>query len=991
MGNKHSAAGKIHSGAPKLAASKFGDDELFILKQTWADMAERNDGRGIDKDTFLQYFPVNGLLGERMFVSFDTKGTGFIDLDDFVIALAVIGRGNLDQKTRFLFDICDVHKEGTVSKAELETFLNQVPTEILHAHSNPMLSPKHTAEEAAAARSRAASAASPVPGGAAAAAPGEGSSEKTGGEGGCDALGGASTTQTAAGDDASGGGANGEEEEEEGGEEEDDDDLATDSDEEYEEQVDAYTNHDIVVQAFHDCDVEHDGRLTYEEFKMWVERTPVVLRYIESIVPYAGAKDEKKQCHSKMDALPLSYVSSSTKGGGMASSMSRNVSTNGLDQYGYDAEAESLSVKIDTEVTGNDTSTFHKLVRQNSRGRTSVKFQQQNNTNNSSPEAALLGAMASGAAPDNSNINNNNDNMNLDSSMAAAGATNGVSISTSTVTSPAGGQVLSLERQKGVLTDFDLPQRLGSGTASIPEMHADKGNSELIAMMHLEAAMGATQSDDIKTAVKELIEYMSHHHHNEHVKDLTPADVANAELAASTPREDEVVSHQGDLWKRGSHLHLWSKRYYVLSGSCIYYYASSQDIRPKHVIFLAGSVIEKVKDVALETKGYYGFEVTHMNIVSGDHHKHDTRILYTRSEDTRDQWVVALQQAAHVVPITDHYVIATELGRGRFSVVHECVNKKSGEHLAVKIIDKNTVKPEEKALLRTEIAVLKLMHHPHIIRMDGLYETKDKVYIVMEMLKGGELFERIVGRPRFSEEDIAKLLRPLLESVAYMHDLGIVHRDIKPENILCGENLDDVKIADFGLSKMIMPNEKMMQACGTLSYVAPEVLTNKGYGKEADMWSVGVIMFLLMCGKLPFDGDDTTEIIKNIIQGDLKVNSGVWNKLTDEAKSLLTSLLNKSANDRISARGALKHPFLLGFFPEHARRRKSRTASVASHMPSPRKPGLGAENAGKHNHGSTNSNGNHHHNTTTTTTSEAAAAAAASVANAASPPPAPVA
>jgi serine/threonine protein kinase len=269
-----------------------------------------------------------------------------------------------------------------------------------------------------------------------------------------------------------------------------------------------------------------------------------------------------------------------------------------------------------------------------------------------------------------------------------------------------------------------------------------------------------------------------------------------------------------------------------------------------------------------------------------------------------------LQLSAHVLPINEEYIIGKELGRGRFSVVHECVHKATGLHAAVKIINKSTVKPDEKALLRTEIAVLKLMDHPHIIKMLNLYESRDTIYIVMEMLKGGELFERIVGRPRFTEVEAAKLLRPLLESVAYMHDLGIVHRDIKPENILCGENLSDLKIADFGLSKMILPKEKMTQPCGTLSYVAPEVLTNQGYGKEADLWSIGVIMFLLICGKLPFDGASADEIIQATVQGDLKVNPHVWGKLSEPAKHLLRSLLNKSATERLTAREALKHPFV---------------------------------------------------------------------------------
>jgi calcium/calmodulin-dependent protein kinase I len=177
------------------------------------------------------------------------------------------------------------------------------------------------------------------------------------------------------------------------------------------------------------------------------------------------------------------------------------------------------------------------------------------------------------------------------------------------------------------------------------------------------------------------------------------------------------------------------------------------------------------------------------------------------------------------------------------------------------------------------------------------------------MLKGGELFERIVGRPRFTEEEAARLLRPLLESVAYLHDLGIVHRDLKPENILCGEELEDLKIADFGLSKMVLPKERMDSACGTLSYVAPEVLTMTGYGKEADLWSVGVIMFLLLCGKLPFDGGDQNEIIRNTIQAEFKVNQGVWGKLSVHAQGLIKALLHKDPTERITARDTLKHPF----------------------------------------------------------------------------------
>lgn len=146
--------------------------------------------------------------------------------------------------------------------------------------------------------------------------------------------------------------------------------------------------------------------------------------------------------------------------------------------------------------------------------------------------------------------------------------------------------------------------------------------------------------------------------------------------------------------------------------------------------------MDRVEEKDMELRGYYGFEITHQDLCTGEHYRHDKRVLFCKSVDEREKWVSSLQHAAHVVPIEDDYVIGKELGRGRFSKVCECVHKLTSVHCAVKIIDKATIEPEEKALLRTEIAVLKLVNHPNIIKMEGLYESKSHIYIVMEMLKG---------------------------------------------------------------------------------------------------------------------------------------------------------------------------------------------------------------------------------------------------------------
>lgn len=640
------------------------------------------------------------------------------------------------------------------------------------------------------------------------------------------------------------------------------------------DEVDNYTNHDMIEKAFEECDLNHEGRLTYEEFKMWIQRNPSIIQYIESILPYNGPKDLNRHI-DKTESLPhMRRVTSLAR-------MSNAVSLQ--------------------EVAGE-------VFNHNSVRRASNAVRPYRSSTSAS-------------------------NLSLGGSFVGSDSTSPLQIARENSTS------------SGVSSDHPRDRN-----ASFNESFSHLDHEEQ-ARIYLFRAMEITGNETLKESIGLLLDTMPN--------GRSPPTVS---VYAHSHRHDEeeireevyhtLVKEEGYLWKKGKFFHQLSKRYYLLSGNCLYYYSKKDDVRPRGVVFLTGCIIERIADNDMALKGYFGFEILHNDVCAGhetakhEHHRHDHRVLYCKSEGERDRWVVALQHAAHVVPIEDDYVIGKELGRGRFSVVCECVHKVTNQHCAVKIIDKNTIEKDEKELLRTEIAVLKLVNHPNIIRLEGIYESKNHIYIVMEMLKGGELFERIVGRPRFSELEAARLLRPLLESVAYLHDLGIVHRDLKPENILCGDELEDLKIADFGLSKMILPKEKMDAACGTLSYVAPEVLTMQGYGKEADLWSIGVIMFLLLCGKLPFDGDDHNEIIRSTIQGDLKVNPSVWNKLSDEAKALLTSFLTKSPKDRITARSALKHPFMQLFAAQmkraHREDGRSLQRSVAASNKSERALGQSA-------------------------------------------------
>ena len=467
-----------------------------------------------------------------------------------------------------------------------------------------------------------------------------------------------------------------------------------------------------------------------------------------------------------------------------------------------------------------------------------------------------------------------------------------------------------------------------SNSVNITESNEDfydlDGNmvdSEVMTFMLLERAMNTTKNEDLRRVIREVIEHIpgiANIIDNNNYNNMRTSNnvLMHAEARERFESESSSVATtlEGFLWKKGKFLHLWSKRWFILSGNCMYYYDNNnkEEMALKGVIFLTGCLVDVMEDdVENEVKGYFGFELTQQDLATGEHHKHEKRVFYCKTVEERLQWVTALQHAAEVIPIEDDYVIGKELGKGRFSVVHECVHIRTNKHCAVKVIDKRTIEVEDKGLLRTEIAVLKLVDHPNIIKLEGIYESKFFIYIVMEKLSGGELFERIVGRPRFSEIEAARLIKPLLEAVAYLHDLGIAHRDLKPENILCSENIEDIKIADFGLSKMVLPKEKMEGACGTLSYVAPEVLSMQGYGVQADIWSVGVILFLILCGKLPFDGDDHNEIIRKTVQCEPLVNPTVWNKLSEDGRNIVMAMLNKNPKNRITARECLKHPWII--------------------------------------------------------------------------------
>jgi len=263
--------------------------------------------------------------------------------------------------------------------------------------------------------------------------------------------------------------------------------------------------------------------------------------------------------------------------------------------------------------------------------------------------------------------------------------------------------------------------------------------------------------------------------------------------------------------------------------------------------------------------------------------------------------------------IRDIYDFGDELGRGAFAVVRYATHKKSKRKYAVKIIDKKNLGESHAISLKREIEIMQQVNHPHIIKLRQVFENEKKyVYLVMELVTGGELFDRIVDKSQYSERDAAILTKKMVDALQYLHSKGIAHRDLKPENILLANQMSDtdVKLADFGLSRMIDESTMMKTACGTPTYVAPEVLQATGYGTEVDMWSIGVITYILLCGFPPFYGDTVPEIFEQIMSGTFDYPEEYWDHISKDAKDFINNLLKTDPKQRLTAEQSLHHAWL---------------------------------------------------------------------------------
>ena len=266
--------------------------------------------------------------------------------------------------------------------------------------------------------------------------------------------------------------------------------------------------------------------------------------------------------------------------------------------------------------------------------------------------------------------------------------------------------------------------------------------------------------------------------------------------------------------------------------------------------------------------------------------------------------------------LNQNYVVCGEIGRGKFGTVFRCSSAETGESFAVKSIDKRVIAAGDSLdaqCLLTEPKILQLLSpHPHITALHDVSEDENHLHMVLDLCTGPDLHQRVVNLRGIPEPEAASIMSQLMQALAHCHRLGVAHRDIKPDNILFDEE-NRLKLADFGSAEIFKEGELMTGVVGTPYYVAPEILAGREYSEKVDVWSAGVVLYVMLAGFPPFYGDSAVEIFEAVIRGNLRFPSRVFHSVSPAAKDLLRRMISRDVSTRFSAEQVLSKCYLFRY------------------------------------------------------------------------------
>ncbi|XP_030621828.1 death-associated protein kinase 2 isoform X2 [Chanos chanos] len=275
--------------------------------------------------------------------------------------------------------------------------------------------------------------------------------------------------------------------------------------------------------------------------------------------------------------------------------------------------------------------------------------------------------------------------------------------------------------------------------------------------------------------------------------------------------------------------------------------------------------------------------------------------------------------------VEDFYEIGEELGSGQFAIVKRCKEKSTGVEYAAKFIKKRQSRASRRGVRREEIErevnILQQIQHPNIVTLHDVYENRTDVVLILELVSGGELFDFLAQKESLSEEEATEFIKQILDGVQYLHSKKIAHFDLKPENIMLLDNnvpLPRIKLIDFGLAHKIEDDVEFKNIFGTPEFVAPEIVNYEPLGLEADMWSIGVITYILLSGASPFLGDCKQETLANISAMNYEFDEEFFGSTSELAKSFIRQLLVKDPRKRLTIQDALNHPWIKPANPRQA-------------------------------------------------------------------------